>query len=163
MIESYERLIDQYDRGALSRRALMQGLLLLAMPSAGQSQPQPATPAASGHTVNHVQLQVRDLVASTEFYSKLVGARKERENNESTWALVMPGNPSSVLTLQRSSDRSGVLDHFGIGIMNFDAPTVAAAVKQIMPGADVQVSAGAVPAVGVRDPDGILVQLNPAG
>jgi len=106
---------------------------------------------------------VRDLAASAEFYGKLVGAKREPRNNPETWAMVMPGTPSSVLTLQRSPERSGVLDHFGIGVRGFEAQKVAEAAKRAFPAATIELATGTVPAVGVRDPDGILVQLNSAG
>jgi catechol 2,3-dioxygenase-like lactoylglutathione lyase family enzyme len=156
-------MMNLYDGGLLSRRDLMRGLLLLAAPAAGLAQSKASTPVVVGHTVNHVQIMVRDLAASADFYEKLVGAKKEPRSNPDTWAMVMPGTPTSVLTLQRSPDRSGVLDHFGIGIRNFKVQDVEAAVKQAVPGVDLQIASGTVPAVGIRDPDGILVQLNPAG
>ena len=163
MENAADNLFNLYDRGQVSRRELLQGLLLLAAPASVLAQSTGAAPAALAHTVNHVQLQVRDLAASTDFYAKLVGAKKVRENNADTWALAMPGEATSIVTLQRSPNRSGVVDHFGIGIRNFNADSIAAAVKRVVPGADVQVTTVGVPAVGVRDPDGILVQLNSAG
>lgn len=163
MLDSADKLFDLYDRGLVSRRELLRGLLLVAVPASGLAQSSRPTTAALGHTVNHVQLQVRDLAASTEFYAKLVGAKKVRENNPDTWALAMPGESTSIVTLQRSPNRSGVVDHFGIGLRDFNAQNVAAAVKRILPSSDVQVTTVGVPAVGVRDPDGILVQLNSAG
>jgi catechol 2,3-dioxygenase-like lactoylglutathione lyase family enzyme len=163
MPDAADKLFSLYDRGLASRRELIQGLLLLAVPGSGLAQSTGTTTAALGHTVNHVQLQVGDLAASTDFYAKLVGAKKVRENNPDTWALAMPGEPTSIITLQRTPNRIGVVDHFGIGIRDFNAQSVAAAVKRILPTADAQVATGGVPAVGVRDPDGILVQLNSAG
>lgn len=163
MQDATDRLFNLYDCGQVSRRELMRGLLLLAAPASALAQSTGTTSAALGHTVNHVQLQVRDLAASTDFYAKLVGAKKVRENNPDTWALAMPGEATSIVTLQRSPNRTGVVDHFGVGIRNFNAESVAAIVKRVIPGADVQVTTAGVPAVGVRDPDGILVQLNSAG
>ena len=163
MQDTTDRLFNLYDRGLVSRRELMRGLLLLAAPASAVAQSTGAAAAAVGHTVNHVQLQVRDLAASTEFYARLVGAKKVRENGPDTWALAMPGEGTSILTLQRQPDRGGVVDHFGIGIRDFNPSSVAAAAKRLLPAADVQMTTIGVPAVGVRDPDGILVQLNSAG
>jgi catechol 2,3-dioxygenase-like lactoylglutathione lyase family enzyme len=103
---------------------------------------------------------VRDLAASADFYAKLVGATKQPTGADpDTWAMAMPGNRRSGLTLRRSGDRTGVIDHFGIGVADFDAEKIAAAVQQVLPKSQLQFFPGAVPAVAVRDPDGIQVQL----
>ena len=81
MPQSWDAMMNLYDRGLLSRRDLMQGLLLLAAPAEGLAQSKASTPVVVGHTVNHVQIMVRDLAASADFYEKLVGAKKEPRSN----------------------------------------------------------------------------------
>ena len=58
---TFDDLLNQYDRGALSRRQLMQGLLLLGAPVAAHAQPEiPADPVRA-RTINHVHIVVNDL------------------------------------------------------------------------------------------------------
>lgn len=153
MSDTLDDLCNQYDRGVLSRRQLLQGLLVIAATSGAQAQA-PA-PAVVGRTVNHVQIMVADLAVSRAFYGALAGTEKVREINPDTWVLAMRGN-LGLITLRRSPERRGVVDHFGIGVDDFDAQKAGAAVKRMLPATNVEISPTGI---SLRDPDGILVQM----
>ena len=72
MIDS---LFDQYERGGMTRRHLVQALAVLVLPGRALAQdaaPAP-TPIVRGLSVNHVALTVSDIQRSFVFYQKLFG------------------------------------------------------------------------------------------
>jgi hypothetical protein len=75
MIDS---LFDQYERGGMTRRHLVQALAALVLPAkilAQDAGPAP-TPIVRGLGVNHVGLTVSDIQRSFVFYQKLFGVTK---------------------------------------------------------------------------------------
>jgi glyoxalase/bleomycin resistance protein/dioxygenase superfamily protein len=149
-----DKLFDHYDCGHLSRRELLSALALVGFTSATiNAQTQAA--AVTSTTLNHLQLRVKDLEQSLDFYSRLLDAKKTREPNpQTTWGLVMAG--ASVVLL-KSADRQGI-DHFGVGIERFDPERIHTAIKRNLPNSDAYITADRT-AVSVHDPNGILVQI----
>jgi hypothetical protein len=81
MIDS---LFDQYERGGMTRRHLVQALAALVLPAkilAQDATPAP-TPIVRGLAVNHVGLTVSDIQRSFVFYQKLFGGHKRLAGNE---------------------------------------------------------------------------------
>src|ERR1041384_6924592 len=70
MIGEIEKLLKQYDDGALSRRSLVAGLIALAAAPASSAAEPAMMKAAS---LNHVTLSVSDVERSHQFYDKLFG------------------------------------------------------------------------------------------
>ena len=147
-------LMDRYDRGRLSRRELLTALALLGFTTATATAQQDAAVVADS-TLNHLQLNVKDLEATRDFYAKLFGARLVRKDTPQNWHVEMAG---SSISLRTSPDRQGI-DHFGVGVVRFDANAIEAAVKRRLPSANAQLTADRT-AVDVRDPNGILVQIS---
>jgi catechol 2,3-dioxygenase-like lactoylglutathione lyase family enzyme len=147
-------LMDRYDRGRLSRRGLLTALALLGF-TTGTSTAQQDAPVVADSTLNHLQLNVKDLEATRDFYAKLFGARLVRKDTPQNWHVEMAG---SSISLRTSPDRQGI-DHFGVGVARFDANAIEAAVKRRLPSANAQLTADRT-AVDVRDPNGILVQIS---
>ena len=146
------RLLATYENGKMSRRDLVQGLALLTA-SAGTM----SAAGFQGSSINHVSMQVSDLQKSTDFYQRVFGCsvNKRDGNNQLTFGkgflVLRPGNPP------------GKVDHFAIGVDNFNKDSVTADLK----------SRGATPidqqaggfGFHVLDPDGFPVQIsanNPA-
>jgi len=146
-----DEILDSYDRGRLSRRELLAALSLIGFSSA---QAQTPTPAVAGSTLNHINVLVRNLEQSRDFYSRLFGARKTREQNAQTWGLIMS---ESSFTIRQSNDKQG-LEHFGVGVDHFDAQQILGAVKRALPASDAYVTPDGT-AVSVHDPNGVLVQI----
>src|SRR5260370_18635379 len=75
MIDS---LFDQYERGGMTRRHLVQALAVLILPERGLAQDAaPAsTPIVRGLSVNHVALTVSDVPRSFAFYERLFGVTR---------------------------------------------------------------------------------------
>ena len=112
------RLLEAYENGKMSRRALIQGLALLA---AGAGTAEAA--GFQGNSINHVSLYVSNLQRSTDFYQRVFGCtvNKRDGNNQlmfgKDFLVLRPGNPP------------GKVDHFAIGVDNFNKDSVTADLK----------------------------------
>src|SRR5215472_13362715 len=72
-----DSLFDQYDRGRMTRRHLVQALAALVLPTSTLAQDTRASgPIVRGLSVNHVALTVSDVPRSLAFYEKLFGSQK---------------------------------------------------------------------------------------
>jgi catechol 2,3-dioxygenase-like lactoylglutathione lyase family enzyme len=163
-----ESLLDEYDHGTLTRRGLMQALLLLAAPAQARA----AAGVLPGRTVNHVQLCVSDLEKSRDFYAKLFGASKIGVYGEAkdTETLALPGNQGWI-SLKTAPDRRGQMDHYAIGLATFDAERQAPLLRNAFPDSKVTVAPPVASIPGktfakpqsqsmfITDPDGFRVQL----
>jgi len=152
MIATIDALVGSYERGMMSRRQLLEGLALLAAPTAA-AQVSPAG-LTNGRLLHHINLQVSDVGRSEAFYRRLLGLPPSR---------VVQGPDNHGLDLAKGgliilqkSDQPGRIDHFCIGVENFDADRMRASVRSA--GMDVQGTAA--DNFSVRDPDGLRVQLS---
>jgi len=147
MKTAISKMLEAYENGTMSRRALVQGLALLA---AGSGVAEAA--GFQGNSINHVSLFVSNLQRSTDFYQRVFGCsvNKRDGNNQlmfgKDFLVLRPGNPP------------GKVDHFAIGVDNFNKDSVTADLK----------ARGAVPideqggnfGFHVLDPDGFPVQIS---
>lgn len=151
-------LLKRYESGGVSRRELIQGLAALATTAAA------TTPvAAAGFQVthlDHVQINCSDAKRSSAFYQKVfglsavrVGAGWPDETEELSHIAV--GN--NLIMALRKRTPAGQVDHIGF--------RVPEGLKQEAIVADLK-ARGVEPAkhdlggLYVKDPDGVLVQLN---
>ena len=147
MKTAISKMLEAYENGTMSRRVLVQGLALLA---AGSGVAEAA--GFQGNSINHVSLFVSNLQRSTDFYQRVFGCsvNKRDGNNQlmfgKDYLVLRPGNPA------------GKVDHFAIGVDNFNQDPVTADLK----------ARGAVPidqqggnfGFHVLDPDGFPVQIS---
>src|SRR5215467_8662717 len=147
MTNTISRLLEAYEKGKMSRRQLVQGLALLA---AGSSTAQAA--GFQGNSVNHISLQVSNLQRSTDFYQRVFGCpvNKRDGNNQ-----LMFGKDFLVLRLGNPSAK---VDHFAIGVNNFNKDSVTADLKSRGVTPVDQQGGGA--GFHVVDPDGYPVQIS---
>src|SRR5215472_10790156 len=147
MKSTISKMLEGYENGRVSRRALIQGLALLA---AGSSTAQAA--GFQGNSVNHISLQVSNLQRSTDFYQRVFGCtvNKRDGNNQlmfgKNFLVLRPGNPAAKV------------DHFSIGVDNFKKESVAADLKTR--GATPIDQQGGDFGFHVVDPDGYPVQIS---
>jgi catechol 2,3-dioxygenase-like lactoylglutathione lyase family enzyme len=164
-MKSFDDVLNQYDRGTLTRRQLVQGLFMLAMPAvAGAQAAAPADPLRA-RTINHVHIVVNDYEESKAFYGALLGAKFQHEFGPTIHSVVLPGDqPNGAWlsldsgTSQTDKEKKNKLGHFAIGIDRFDANETKAAINKSMPDLKVEV-AGDKRSCFVFDPNGIRVQL----
>jgi catechol 2,3-dioxygenase-like lactoylglutathione lyase family enzyme len=146
------RLLQRFENGSLSRRHLIQGLAMLA--TAGTA---PAAEAQSrgfqGGFISHVSLSVSDLQRSAEFYQKVFGLSVLSQDKPNE--IVRLGLKRTLVSLRRASPKA-VVDHFAIGVENFNRESVT---KDLL-------DRGVTPAQNVdagfhvEDPDGFPVQID---
>ena len=149
-----ERLVDQFERGLLSRRQLASRLIGLGAAlaatssTAGAAQDRKGTFQATG--LDHVALDVKEVARSRDFYIKHLGLEVIRDGGEDNCFLGSGGD--FFLTLFRG-DRPG-LNHYCYAIKEYDADRAEEKLK----------AAGLKPRregnrVYLHDPDGIQVQV----
>src|SRR5262245_66438475 len=105
MKNTISTLLEAYEKGKMSRRALIQGLAVLA---AGSRTVEAA--GFQGNSVNHISLQVSNLQRSTDFYQRVFGCtvNKRDGNNQ----LVFGKN----FLILREGMPAAKVDHFAIGV-----------------------------------------------
>src|SRR5262249_11246746 len=147
MKSTISKMLEAYENGRVSRRALIQGLALLA---AGSSTAQAA--GFQGNSINHVSLFVSNLQRSTDFYQRVFSCtvNKRDGNNQ-----LMFGKNFLVL---REGKPAAKVDHFAIGVDNFNKESVTADLKAR--GASPIDQEGGGFGFHVLDPDGFPVQVS---
>jgi catechol 2,3-dioxygenase-like lactoylglutathione lyase family enzyme len=154
MIEDIDVLVTSYERGTLTRRQLLQALAVMATPVAALAQTGSAS-LMKGRNLHHVNVHVSDVVRSEAFYRRLFGfSPTRRVQGPDNHGFDLPGG--GLIILQKS-DQPGRLDHFCVGVDDFDAERLRATVR----GAGIQgVQGTASDNFVVSDPDGLRVQVS---
>ena len=142
-------MLESYEQGRINRRQLIQGVALLATAAHSRA----SRSSFQGVDVNHVALNVTDLHRSRDFYRDLLGMPVVRESRNSCFL----GLGKNFLALFRNDQPS--MNHYCIGIENYDVHTVTTQLKTL--GLDPDQPAGSN-RVYFRDPDDLVVQLSSA-
>jgi catechol 2,3-dioxygenase-like lactoylglutathione lyase family enzyme len=149
------KLVHQFERGALSRRQLIQGLSSLALaasasPAAAQTTPQSA--ALKGTRIDHVSILVNDMARSTAFYQSVFGLAPVSEDKEHK--ILRLGGPRTIVSL-RQEPPAGTVDHFAIAVEGFNRAAVTEALKPrgLTPQENIEYG------FYINDPDGVHVQI----
>ena len=154
MIGDIDALVTSYERGNLTRRQLLQALAVIAAPAAAGAQTPPGS-LMKGRNLHHVNVRVSDVVRSEAFYRKLFGfSPARRVQGPDNHGFDLPGGGLIILA---KSDQPGRLDHFCVGVDDFDADRLRAAVSAA--GID-GVQGSASDNFSVSDPDGLRVQVS---
>jgi catechol 2,3-dioxygenase-like lactoylglutathione lyase family enzyme len=168
MASTVDSLFDQYERGSMTRRHLVQALAALVLPArilAQDAAPAPA-PIVRGLGVNHIGLTVSDVERSFVFYQKLFGVTKG-------WPATSTGQgihldfPVGYISVDSVPDKKGVITHFSVSIDHIDqdsAKILADKINTELPDAKARAAFQAndgVSTVNLLDPDGFHVQISP--
>jgi catechol 2,3-dioxygenase-like lactoylglutathione lyase family enzyme len=145
-------ILDNYERGSLSRREFIQGVTLLLTTSAS---------AATSDTVirvsgiHHVSICVSDLQRSVKFYRDTFGLPIFNEDKATETVRLKAG--SGLLVIRRGT-LAGVVDHFALGVDHLDKTEFAKELKEhgITPA-----DTGEPLKFHVADPDGYPIQIMP--
>jgi len=143
-------LLKGFEKGALTRRQLVQGLAALAGAAAGTAQAQDA--GLRGAKIDHISIQVADLPKSIAFYESIFGFKilSEDKPNE----IVRLGAGKVLVSLHHKSP-TGLVDHFAIGVEKFDKEMVTRELKARGQNPEDNLDAG----FHIVDPSGISVQI----
>ena len=144
-------LVNRFEHGRLSRRELIQALTALAATAAAGT----TAPAASlrAGSINHASVLVSDMARSIDFYNRVFGLSVMNEDKENKISRL--GIGGKVLVSLRVEPPPGLVDHFAIGVENFNREAVTQNLKEL----------GLTPRENlefgfhVKDPDGANVQI----
>ena len=148
-----EKMLNDFERGTLSRRQLAATLTGLAA-AAAMPVPALAAPSLKAITLNHVTVKVPDLQKTSKFYQEFFGMKLAQQSE--TIHILSVGK--SFFGIEQKPGGAG-LDHYDFGLEGWDAKAMRAKVAahglQITPG-----SRGDDESFKFNDPDGFVVQVN---
>lgn len=149
------KLLDRFEKGALSRRDLIAGLTMLT--AAGSAAPAGAAEEGGLQAVkiDHVSIQVSDLPRSVSFYQQIFGLKILGEDKPNEIVRLGAGK---VLVSLHHKNPTGLVDHFAIGVQNFNREAVTNKLKELGQNPENNLDAG----FHIKDPAGINVQIMPA-
>ena len=165
MTREIVELVGKFEAHQLSRRELVVALAGLVASAAGHvaAQEGAARQIAQGRTINHVSLAVTDVEKSAAFYKALLGLKEvSRPGNGG----INLGLGDGFLGLYKLPN-PGTVNHFCIGVDDFDPDKMADRLKQ----QGIQATVDRNPAnrtsggdqLYFADPDKTRVQLGPNG
>jgi catechol 2,3-dioxygenase-like lactoylglutathione lyase family enzyme len=153
MQHTIETLVRQFERGRLTRRQLVQGLLVVAAsPVLAQERPVGAFRATG---IDHVQITVSDLKATQQFYEKLFGVTSRSPSP--TQLTLGLGTAGDYVSVHSESGPIKPIDHFGIAVEDFSQDSALAAIERVVPGTKIEKNGTA--SVFVTGPEGVRVQI----
>ena len=154
------KLLNDFERGAVSRRQLIQSLALAATAaSAANAAPAPG----GGETIcktaylNHVGYQVNDYKHSRDWYSDLFGMKVVLDDGKK--ASLSCGEEALLIFHPRKTPTTPTVDHVCFTIANWDSdPSVRGKVEAELKrrGLDPQPTERSL---HIKDPDGFTLQL----
>jgi catechol 2,3-dioxygenase-like lactoylglutathione lyase family enzyme len=145
-------LVRRFERGAVTRRQLIQGLSTLVGASAVARAEAAQTGGLRGTGIDHVSILVNDLQRSAAFYQRVFGMTPVSEDKPNQ--ILRMGMKRTIVSL-RHEGPSGVVDHFAISVENFNRDAVTEQLKQH--GLTPQQTVGF--GFHIKDPDGVVVQI----
>jgi catechol 2,3-dioxygenase-like lactoylglutathione lyase family enzyme len=168
MASMVDSLFDEYERGTMTRRHLVQALAALILPARilAQDAAPASGPIVRGLGVNHVGLAVDDIERSFVFYQKLFGVTKG-------WPATNAGTgihldfPNGYISVDSVAEKKGVITHFSVAIDHIDTNSgklLADKINSELPDAKARAALQAndgVSTVNLVDPDGFHVQISP--
>jgi len=146
-------LLSRFEKGALTRRGLIQGLAMLTAASGTASEAQVPAAGIKAAKIDHMSIQVSDLPRSIAFYQKMFGLTTVSEDKPNE--IVRLGAGMRVLVSLHHKSPTGLVDHFAIGIENFNKEAVTRELKARGATPEDNLDAG----FHILDPEGISVQI----
>jgi catechol 2,3-dioxygenase-like lactoylglutathione lyase family enzyme len=144
-------LVKQFEKGALSRRELIQGLVAVTAAAGTASAAMQDIPFKASR-IDHISVQVTDLPRSINFYQKIFGLSILNEDKANE--IVRMGTTRTIVSLHHKPP-TGIVDHFAIAIDGFERESVTRTLKQQGLTAEENLDYGFY----VRDPEGVPVQI----
>src|SRR6266700_4171364 len=119
-------LLKRFERGALTRRELIQGLAMLTTATGTASAALAQEAGLKAAKIDHISIQVSDLPRSIAFYQKMFGLSVVSEDKPNE--IVRLGIGKTLVSLHHKSP-TGLVDHFAIGVEKFDKDIVTRELK----------------------------------
>ena len=151
------RLLQDYERGKITRRQLIQTLAFTATAASAGGTAEAAP--ANAISINHVSMQVTDYTKTRDFYAGLFGMKVTNDDGKTQCRLTFGDN---IVIARNASSRPGGkvgVDHIAYTLANWDTdkavkPAVEAELKRR--GLMIRTTEGSF---HVQDPDGFEVQI----
>jgi len=147
-------LLNRFEKGALTRRGLIQGLAMLTAAGGAASQAQGQDAGLKAAKIDHMSIQVSDLPRSIAFYQKLFGLTVVSEDKPNQIVRLGVVGTKTMVSLHHKSP-TGLVDHFAIAVENFDKESVTRLLKARGLNPEDNLDAG----FHIVDPEGISVQI----
>jgi catechol 2,3-dioxygenase-like lactoylglutathione lyase family enzyme len=144
-------LLERFEKGALTRRGLVQGLAMLSA-AGGAAVGQAQDAGIKAAKIDHVSIQVTDLPRAVAFYQKMFGLTVVSEDKPNE--IVRLGVGRALVSLHHKSP-TGVVDHFAIGVEKFNKEAVTRELKERGASPSDNLDAG----FHIIDPEGISIQI----
>jgi len=144
-------LLSHFERGALTRRELIRGLAMLTAVS-GTAAAGVEEGGFKGGKIDHVSIQVSNLQRSIDFYQNVFGLSMVSQDKSNE--IVRLGITKTLVSLHHKSP-AGIVDHFAIGVDQFNKESVTRDLKQRGATPEENIDAG----FHVKDPEGLSVQI----
>ena len=143
-------LLDDFERGRITRRQLVQSLVLGMMAPAALAESAGGFKAVS---VNHISLQVADYRRTRDFYADLLGMKVSNDTGEQVDLTF--GDTVLIARNAKDASEAPLVDHIAYSIGDWDRERVKHELTRrgLDPQPDFQGS------FHVRDPDGYLLQI----
>jgi len=145
-------LVERFEKGALTRRGLIQGLAMLTAaggaPPAGRAQ----EAGLKGVKIDHISIQVSDLPRSLAFYEKVFGLTVMSEDKPNEISRL--GSGKIIVSLHHKNP-TAIVDHYAIGVENFNKERVIQQLKAFGITPEDNLDAG----FHIKDPEGMSVQI----
>jgi len=145
-------LLNRFERGAVSRRELIQSIAMLTAASGTVSDAQVPDAGIKAAKIDHVSIQVSDLPRAVAFYQKMFGLTVVSEDKPNE--IVRLGVGKALVSLHHKSP-TGLVDHFAIGVEKFNKDVVTGQLKARGANPEDNLDAG----FHIKDPEGISVQI----
>jgi catechol 2,3-dioxygenase-like lactoylglutathione lyase family enzyme len=145
-------LLNRFEKGALSRRGLIQGLAMLTAAGGAASMCQAQDGALKGTKIDHISIQVSDLPRAIAFYEKIFGLTIMSEDKPNEISRL--GSGKIIVSLHHKNP-TAIVDHFAIGVENFNKERVTQQLKAFGITPEENLDAG----FHIKDPEGMSVQI----
>src|SRR5258706_6121382 len=152
------RLLQEFERGKITRRQLIQTLAFTATAASAVGTAEAAAPANATY-INHVSMQVADYTKTRDFYSGLFGMKVTGDDGKTQCRLEFGNNILIARNASSRPDGKVGVDHIAYSLANWDTdkavkPAVEAELKRR--GLMIRTTEGSF---HVPDPDGFEVQM----
>jgi catechol 2,3-dioxygenase-like lactoylglutathione lyase family enzyme len=149
MEQTISNLVKRFEQGRITRRELIHAIAALTAVSATAS----AAAPLRGGSINHVSVLVSDLQRSIDFYNRVFSLSVINEDKANK--IVRLGIDKKILVSIRLEPPPGLVDHFAIGVENFNRDAVTRDLKEMGLTPQENLEFG----FHVKDPDGANVQI----
>jgi catechol 2,3-dioxygenase-like lactoylglutathione lyase family enzyme len=159
MEAAISNLVSQFERGAISRRQLIQSLTLGMAALAAGPAARAAAPARKGFkatSVNHISYQVADYRRTRDFYADLLGMAVSADDGKQCYLTF--GDTAIIARNSKHPTDKPLVDHIAYTIENWNTQEVEAELKRrgLKPEQDYD-------SFHIVDPDGYDVQIASKG